>query len=96
MTMAELRSMRAENRALRRALLAMFIEAEQVAVTSYETCTYPGGIFDDDVWKKNDGPGFRIAKQARTVLGLPAFAHRDKKRFGGADDALVAFRKEAC
>lgn len=87
--------MSADCRTLRRALLAMFIEAEQVAVTSYETCTYPGSVFNDAIWKKKEGSAFTIAKRARTVLGLPPFDYRDKRHFGRAGDALDAFRKGA-
>lgn len=73
------------------ALLAMFLAEEDVSVSSYEMCTYPGGVFNDRIWRVADH-GFPIYRRARLVLGLKPFRHRDKKTYGAADDRLAEFR----
>jgi hypothetical protein len=79
-------------RDLERALLAMFLDAEQLAVNGHETCTYPGGVFDDAIWRRAEPDMFKIAATARRLLGLRPFKYRHKTRFGGASDALEVFR----
>lgn len=80
------------DKAIRSALMAMFLDAEEIAVCSYETCTYPGGIFNDRIWRQGDPSGFKVAKRARSVLGLRPFSHRDAKKFGRGDERLAKFR----
>lgn len=77
---------------MRMALLAMFLDAEEVAVCSYETCTYPGGVFNDSIWRGGEPETFEIARRARTALGLKTFRHRDRRKFGLAGDRLAVFR----
>lgn len=77
---------------LRRALLVLYLDVEEVAVASHETCTYPGGVFNDRIWREDEPEGFKIAKRARDALGLKAFKHRDTRKFGGAGDRLAKFR----
>jgi hypothetical protein len=74
------------------ALLAIFLDAEEDAVASHETCTYPGGVFNDAIWRERD-PAFPLALRARRLLSLRPFCHRDKLRFGKAGDRLAVFRK---
>jgi hypothetical protein len=80
-----------------RLLLAMYLDAECAAVVSYEECTYPGGIFNDRVWRKESGAAFfKLMKRVRRALGLTPFSHVDEKEFGLAYIQLAKFRaKEA-
>lgn len=73
-------------------LLAMFLDAEEQAVTGLETCTYPGGIFNDAIWREDHPGDFKLARAVRRALGLKPFYHRDAKRYGAADDRLAEFR----
>lgn len=84
----------ARERRLEIALLALFLEAEEMAVASYETCTYPGGAFNDAIWRKKEGTTFKRAVAARRLLHLRPFSHKDTREFGGAGDRLTALRKE--
>lgn len=84
--------MSAREAVLERALLAMFLDAEEVAVNSYETCTYPGSVFNDRIWHAREGDCFEAAKRARDALGLKAFEYRDARHFGQAGERLAEFR----
>lgn len=79
---------------MRLALLALFLDTEEVAVSSYEECTYPGGMFNDRKWRASDPNGFGVARRARRALGLSPFLHRNRRTFGLADDRLAVFRKK--
>lgn len=75
-------------------LLAMFLDAEDQAVTGLETCTYPGGIFNDAIWRADHPGDFKLMRRVRRALGLKAFSHRDAKRSGLADDRLAVLRSK--
>ena len=69
-----------EIRALRNALRALFVSAEQTAVNGYTTyCDDGFQRFNDAIWRKNDPYDFKIAKRARGLLGLKPFNHCGKK-----------------
>ncbi len=85
---------RLEIKRLRKALLALYLRQEQLSVNGNETCTYPGGIFNDKIWREASD-GFRIAKIARDALGLRAFSYENKTTFGKAAAALAKFRSKA-
>lgn len=84
-------SLASENKKLRKVLLAIFLDREQVAVNSHETCTYPGSIFNDKIWAEDDS-SFSLYKTAREVLGLPEFTYRNKTKFGDARKSLDRLR----
>lgn len=73
-------------------LLVMYLDAEEHAVTGLETCTYPGGVFDDAIWREHHPGEFKLMREVRRALGLKPFRHRDAKRFGAGDDRLAEFR----
>lgn len=80
---------------LRETLLALYLRTERIAVNGNETCTYPGGIFNDKIWREASDGGFRAAKAARDALGLRAFSYKNKIAFGVASEALAKFRSKA-
>ena len=61
---------------IREALLALFLDVEQVAVNSYATWTGEEWIFDDRIWQENEPEGFKIARRARRLLGLNPYRYR--------------------
>lgn len=73
-------------------LLAMYLDAEDMAVSGLEECTYPGGVFNDEIWRADGPRDFKLLRRVRRALGLKPFSHRDAKTFGLADDRLAKFR----
>lgn len=56
---------------LRRALNALYLDAERIAVRSYATYIRHGRCeFNDRIWRSVDPAGFRIARRARELLQL--------------------------
>lgn len=79
---------------LKRALLALFLHIEEMAVNGYETATYPGTVFNDAIWRVNEPEVFKIAAHARKLLGLPPFRHQSRTSWQ-AQGRLAAHRAKA-
>jgi len=61
---------------IREALLDLFLDAEQVAVTSYTTRTGGEWGFNDRIWRENGPKGFKTAGRARRLLSLKPYRCR--------------------
>ena len=64
---------------IREALLALFLDAEQMAVNGYTTWTGEEWVFNDGIWRENEPEGFKIARRARRLLSLKSYRYRGQK-----------------
>ena len=70
-------------RALKAALKALFVDAEQAAVNGHTTfCDDGFQRFNDTIWRRQDPYVFKIAKRARDLLGLEPFEYESKNSPG--------------